>query len=159
MAKGGKRKISAGDIASNRQASYKYEFLDKLECGIVLTGTEVKSLRNGSAQLKDGYATIDDGELWLHNVHIPPYAPASRDNHEPERARKLLAKRVEIERLMGRVKERGLTLVPTRLYFKGPHAKVEIALGRGKDRFDKRETIKAREQQRDMQRALREAHR
>lgn len=159
MAKGGKRKIAAGDIATNRQASYRYEFLDKLECGLVLTGTEVKSLRENSAQIKDGFATITDGELWLHNVHIPPYGPAARDNHDPERTRKLLARHDQIEKLIGRVKERGLTLVPTRIYFKGPRAKVEIALARGKDRFDKRESIKAREQQRDMQRALREANR
>jgi SsrA-binding protein len=109
-------------------------------------------------QLKDGYATITDGELWLHNVHIPPYGPASRENHDPERPRKLLAHRREIERLIGRVQERGLTLVPTRMYFSGPRAKVEIALARGKDRFDKRETIKAREQRRDMERAMSERH-
>jgi SsrA-binding protein len=158
MAKGKKRKAAAGDIATNRQASYRFDLLDKLECGIVLTGTEVKSLRDGAAQLKDGYAQIADGELWLLNVHIPPYGPASRDNHDPERPRKLLAHRREIERLIGRVQERGLTLVPTRLYFSGPRAKVEIALARGKDRFDKRETIKAREQRRDMERALNERY-
>ena len=107
-------------------------------------------------QLKDGYASLRDGELWLHNVHIAPYAPASRENHEPERPRKLLAHRREIERLAGRVTERGLTLVPTRIYFSGPRAKVEIALARGKDRFDKRQAIKERETKRDMQRALRE---
>jgi SsrA-binding protein len=156
MAKGAKRKIAAGDIASNRQASYRYDLLDRLECGLVLTGTEVKSLRGGAAQLKDGYAQIRDGELWLHNVHIPPYGPASRENHDPDRARKLLAHRREIDRLVGRIQERGLTLVPTRLYFDGARAKVEIAVARGKDRFDKRESIKAREQRRDMERALRE---
>jgi SsrA-binding protein len=156
MAKGSKRKIAAGDIASNRQASYRYDLLDRLECGLVLTGTEVKSLRGGAAQLKDGYAQIRDGELWLHNVHIPPYGPASRENHDPDRARKLLAHRREIDRLVGRIQERGLTLVPTRLYFDGARAKVEIAVARGKDRFDKRESIKAREQRRDMERALRE---
>jgi SsrA-binding protein len=156
MAKGKKRKIAAGDIASNRQASYRYDLLDRLECGLVLTGTEVKSLRGGAAQLKDGYAQIREGELWLHNVHIPPYGPASRENHDPDRARKLLAHRREIDRLVGRIQERGLTLVPTRLYFEGARAKVEIAVARGKDRFDKRESIKAREQQRDMDRALRE---
>ena len=146
------------DVANNRQASYRYHLLDKWECGLVLTGTEVKSLRDGAAQLKDGYAQITEGELWLFNVHIPPYGPASRDNHDPERPRKLLAHRREIERLIGRVQERGLTLVPTRLYFSGPRAKVEIALARGKDRFDKRQTIKAREQRRDMERALSERH-
>ncbi len=159
MAKGSKRKIAAGDIATNRQASYRFDLVDKLECGMVLTGTEVKSLRGGTAQIKDGFATITDGELWLHNVHIPPYGPAARDNHEPERVRKLLLRRDQIAKLMGTVKERGFTLVPTRIYFSGPHAKVEIALAKGKDRFDKRESIKAREQARDMQRALRDADR
>jgi SsrA-binding protein len=159
MAKSSKRKAAAGDVATNRQARHRYELLDRLECGVVLEGTEVKSLRGGSAQIKDGYATIRDGELWLHNVHIPPYGPAARENHDPERPRKLLAHRREIERLVGRIQERGLTLVPTRIYFAGPRAKVEIALARGKDRFDKRETIKARETRRDMERALREAHR
>jgi SsrA-binding protein len=146
-------------VATNRYASYRYDLLDKLECGVVLQGTEVKSLRNGSATLKDGYANIRDGEMWLHNVHIPPYGPASRENHEPERPRKLLAHRREIERLIGRINERGLTLVPTRIYFSGPRAKVEIALARGKDRFDKREAIKARDQRRDVERELRDAGR
>jgi SsrA-binding protein len=126
---------------------------------MVLKGTEVKALRDGGAQLKDGYALIRDGELWLHNVHIPPYPPAARENHEPERDRKLLAHRKEIERLTGRVHERGLTLVPTRMYFRDGRAKVEIALARGKDQFDKRESIKERESKRDMQRELREANR
>lgn len=159
MAKGSKRKVAPGDVASNRQASYRYELLDRLECGMALAGTEVKALREGGVQLKDGYAAITDGELWLHNVHISPYGPAARENHEPERARKLLAHRREIERLLGRVQERGLTLVPTRIYFRDGRAKVEIALARGKDRFDKRESIKAREQRRDVERALRDADR
>jgi SsrA-binding protein len=159
VAKTGKRKAAPGDVATNRYASYRYELLDKLECGLVLQGTEVKSLRDGSAQLKDGYASIRDGELWLHNVHIPPYGPASRENHDPERPRKLLAHKREIERLVGRINERGLTLVPTRLYFAGPRAKVEIALARGKDRFDKRESIKARDQRRDVERELRDVGR
>jgi SsrA-binding protein len=156
---GKKRKAAPGDVATNRYASYRYDLLDRLECGLVLEGTEVKSLRGGSAQLKDGYASIRDGELWLHNVHIPPYGPASRENHDPERPRKLLAHKREIERLIGRINERGLTLVPTRLYFAGPRAKVEIALARGKDRFDKRESIKARDQRRDVERELRDAGR
>jgi SsrA-binding protein len=159
MAKKGKRKAEPGDIATNRQAAYRYNLLEKLECGIVLTGTEVKSLRQGTATIKDGYADVRDGELWLHNVHIPPYAPASRENHEPERDRKLLVHRRELERLIGKTKERGLTIVPTRIYFRGPHAKVEIALARGKDVRDKRETIRARETQREMDRELREARR
>jgi SsrA-binding protein len=158
MAKGKKRKAAAGDVATNRQAGYRFELLDRLETGIVLQGTEVKSLRNGSVQLKDGYAQIRDGEMWLYNVHIPPYGPASRENHDPERPRKLLAHKREIERLVGKIQERGLTLVPTRIYFCGPRAKVEVALARGKDRFDKRDSIKAREQQRDMDRAMRERY-
>lgn len=156
MAKGKKRKAAPGDIATNRQASFRYELLDKLECGLVLEGTEVKALRGGTAQIKDGYAQIKDGEMWLHNVHIPPYGPASRENHDPERPRKLLAHKREIDRLVGKTKEKGLTLVPTRIYFKGARAKVEIALARGKDRFDKRDSIKERDQRRDMERALHE---
>ena len=159
MAKAKKRKAAPGDVATNRQASYRFELLDKLECGVVLEGTEVKALRVGAVQIKDGYAAIHEGELWLHNVHIPPYGPAARENHEPERVRKLLAHRREIERLVGRVQERGLTLVPTRIYFKDGRAKVEIALARGKDRFDKREAIKARDTRRDVERALRDAER
>jgi SsrA-binding protein len=159
MAKKGKRKAAPGDIATNRQAAYRYNLLERIECGIVLTGTEVKALREGTATIKDGYADVRDGELWLHNVHIPPYAPASRENHEPERDRKLLVHRRELERLIGKTKERGLTIVPTRIYFRGPHAKVEIALARGKDVRDKRETIRARDTQREIDRELREARR
>lgn len=155
----GRRKIGAGDVASNRYARYRYELLEKLECGLELQGTEVKALRESGAQLKDGYVNVREGELWLHSVHIPPYAPASRENHEPERPRRLLAHRREIDRLMGMVKERGFTLVPTRIYFAGGRAKVEIALGRGKDLYDKRQTIKERESKRDMERGIREARR
>jgi SsrA-binding protein len=143
------------DIANNRQASFKYNLLDKWECGMVLTGTEVKSLRDKKAVIKDGYATVYNGEVWLHNVHIAPYPQATRENHEPERPRKLLMHRREIEKLIGKTKEKGLTLVPTRLYFKGPHAKVEIALGRGKDAKDKRHAIKDREIKREIQRSFR----
>ena len=155
----GKRKIGAGDVASNRYARYRYELLEKLECGVELQGTEVKALRESGAQLKDGYVALRDGELWLLSVHIPPYAPAARENHEPERDRRLLAHRREIDRLAGLVKERGLTLVPTRVYFSGGRAKVEIALGRGKDLYDKRQTLRERDSRRDMERGLREARR
>ncbi len=155
----GKRKLGAGDVASNRYASYRYELVERIECGIALAGTEVKALRESGAQLKDGYAAISDGELWLYSVHIPPYGPASRDNHDPERPRKLLVHRRELEKLAGRVAERGWTLVPTRIYFKGPRAKVEIALARGKDTYDKRQAIRERETKRDMERGLREARR
>ncbi len=154
--KGGKRKAAPGDVATNRQASFRYTLLDKLEAGMVLTGTEVKSLRGGKAQIKDGYAALNGGELWLYNVHIPPYANAYRDNHEPERPRKLLLHKAELQRLEGRVREKGLTLVPTRIYFSGGRAKAEIALARGKDVGDKRESIKRRDMQRDMDRALAE---
>jgi SsrA-binding protein len=159
LAKGRKRKIAAGDVATNRQASHRYNLLERFECGIVLTGTEVKSLRDGKAQLKDAYATIRDGEVWLIGVYIPPYGPASRENHEPERPRKLLLHRGEIERLIGKTREKGLTLVPTRLYFSGGRAKVEIALARGKDVHDKREAIRTRDMARDVQRELREVQR
>jgi SsrA-binding protein len=161
MAKGKKRKAASGDVASNRQASYRYNLLERFECGIVLTGTEVKSLREGKAQLKDAYAQLRDGEVWLIGVYIPPYGAAARDNHEPERPRKLLLHRREIERLVGSTHEKGLTLVPTRMYFAGPRsrAKVEIALARGKDLYDKRDTIRKRDMARDVQRELRDAGR
>ncbi len=161
MAKGKKRKAAPGDVASNRQASYRYNLLERFECGIVLTGTEVKSLREGKAALKDAYASVRDGEVWLMGVYIPPYGPAAHDNHDPERARKLLLHRGEIERLEIRTHERGLTLVPTRMYFSGTRsrAKVEIALAKGKDLFDKRDTIRTRDMARDVQRELREVGR
>ena len=159
MAKKGKRKAAPGDVATNRQASFRFELLDKLEAGMVLRGTEVKALREGGAQMKDSYATIDDGEVWLHNLHIPPYKPAARENHPPERDRKLLLHKREIDRITGRIAEKGWTLVPTRIYFSNGRAKVEIALARGKDRFDKRESIKAREMKRDMDRQLRDVGR
>ena len=143
------------DIATNRQARFRYHFLETWEAGLVLTGTEVKSLREGKAQIKDGYASVRDGEVWLHNVHIPPYAPATRENHEPERDRKLLMHRSEIDRLVGRTREKGLTLVPTRLYLRNGRVKVEIALAKGKDVGDKRQTIKEREMKREMDRAIR----
>jgi SsrA-binding protein len=156
MAKKGKKKAAPGDVASNRQAAYRYELLDKVEAGLVLRGTEVKALREGGAQMKDSYATFRDGELWLLNLHIPPYKPAARENHPPERDRKLLLHRRELERIIGRMAEKGLTVVPTRIYFKDGRAKVEIALARGKDRFDKRQSIKEREMKRDLDRAMSE---
>ncbi|MEA2154886.1 MAG: SsrA-binding protein [Solirubrobacteraceae bacterium] len=159
MAKSKKRKVAPGDVASNRYASYRFDLIERLECGIVLEGTEVKALRNGGAQLKEGYALIRDDEVYLVSVHIPPYAPASRNNHEPERDRKLLLRRNQIDKLKAQTKEKGLTLVPTRMYFSEGRAKVEIALAKGKDRFDKREAIKERETKRDMDRALREVNR
>src|SRR5947209_11572287 len=153
MAKKGKRKAAPGDIATNRQASFRYDLLERFECGIQLQGSEVKSVREGKVQLRDAYAALRDGEVWLYNSHIAPYGPASRENHDPDRPRKLLLHRREIERLIGKTHERGLTLVPTRMYFSGRHAKVDIALARGKDVGDKRRAIKDREQRRRIDRA------
>ena len=161
MAAKRKRKTHPGDVATNRQASFRYNLLERLECGIVLSGTEVKSLREGKAQLKDAYATLRDGELWLIGLYIPPYGPAARANHEPEHDRKLLAHRSEIERLTARTREKGLTLIPTRIYFSGTRsrAKVELAVATGKNLYDKRQSIRDRDIARDVQRELREARR
>ena len=159
MARSRKRKAAPGDVATNRQASHRFNLLERFECGIMLTGSEVKSLREGNAQLKDAYAVVRDGEVWLLGMYIAPYRPAARDNHDPERPRKLLLHRAEIERLIGKTKERGLTLIPTRVYFSGLNAKVEIALARGKDLYDKREAIRRREVTREVERELREAQR
>src|SRR3954453_22967840 len=156
MAKRGKRKAAAGDVATNRQAAFRYHLLERWECGMQLQGSEVKSIREGGVQLKDAYAELQDGEVWLQNMYVAPYKPAARENHEPERPRQLLMHRREIERLIGKTAQKGLTLVPTRVYFKGPHAKVEIALARGKEQKDKRRAIKEREQPREIDRALSE---
>lgn len=158
MAKKGKRKAAPGDLATNRQASFRFHLLDKYECGIVLRGSEVKSIRDGGVQIKDAYAAIEDGEVWLHNMHIAPYLPAARENHEPERPRKLLLHEREIERLIGATAQKGLTLVPTRIYLKGARVKVEIAVARGKDHADKRRDLKAKDQRRDIERALSERY-
>jgi SsrA-binding protein len=152
----GKRKAAPGDVATNRRASFRYELLDRFECGIELRGSEVKSMREGGVQLKDAYAALEGGELWLHSVYVAPYRPAARENHEPERPRKLLLHRREIERLIGQTAEKGLTLVPTRVYFRGPYAKVELALARGKAVVDRRRDLKEREQRREIERALSE---
>jgi SsrA-binding protein len=158
MAKKGKRKAAPGDVATNRQAAFRYELLDRIEAGIQLQGSEVKSLRDGGVQLKDAYAEVKDGEVWLQNMHVAPYKPAARENHEPERPRKLLLHKRQIERLIGQTAERGLTLIPTRVYFKGPNAKVEIALAKGKDQRDKRRSIKDREVKREIDRAMSERY-
>jgi SsrA-binding protein len=148
----GRRKPASGDVATNRAARHKFELLERFECGIELLGTEVKALREGNAQIGDAYATIDRGEVWLRGAHIPPYAPASIQNHDPDRPRKILLHRYEIERLIGRSQRRGLTLVPTRIYFKGPRAKVELALARGKERRDRRREIRDRDVRREIER-------
>ena len=146
----------SGDVATNRQARFRFHLLESWEAGIALRGSEVKSLRDGKVNLKDSYALVRDGEVWLHNMHIAPYAPAAREGHDPERPRKLLMHRREIERLIGKTKEKGLTLVPIRLYFSGSHAKVEVALARGKEQHDKRESIREREQRREMEREFKQ---
>ena len=150
------RKPASGDVATNRRARHKFELLDRVECGIELTGTEVKSLREGRAQLGDAYAVIDKGEVWLRNAHIPPYPPAANQNHDPERPRRLLLHRYEIERLAGRAERRGLTLIPTRIYFKGPYAKVELALARGREQRDRRREIRDRDIRREVERDFRQ---
>jgi SsrA-binding protein len=159
VSKRGKRSPVSGDVATNRRASHKYELVDRFECGIELTGTEVKALREGKSQIGDAYAVIDRGEVWLRNAHIPAYAPASRENHDPERPRKLLLHRYEIERLIGRSQRKGLTLIPTRIYFKGPRAKVELALARGKEHRDRRRELRDRDVQRDVEREMRDRQR
>jgi SsrA-binding protein len=142
----------SGDVATNRRARHKFEFLERMEAGIELQGSEVKSLRDGKAQINEAYAVVDRGEVWLRGAHIPPYLPASDQNHEPDRPRKLLLHRREIERLIGKTAERGLTLIPTRIYFKGPRAKVELALAKGKEGRDRRREIADRDVRREVER-------
>ena len=140
-------------IAQNRKARHDYSIESTFEAGIVLTGTEVKSLRAGRATLTDGFATIDDGEAWLRGVHIPEYDLGTWNNHEPRRTRKLLLKRDELRKIAGKLKESGLTLVPLALYFKDGYAKVEIGIGKGRKAHDKRQAIAERESTREIQRA------
>ena len=140
-------------VARNRKARHDYEILDTFECGIVLRGSEVKSLRNSQVELKDSYADIRDGEVWLERAHIAPYGFASGGGHEPERPRKLLLHRREIDRLIGKINEAGLTLVPLQVYFKAGKAKVELALAKGRRAYDKRQKIRERMEKREMERA------
>jgi SsrA-binding protein len=141
-------------IAENRKAGHDYHFLERFEAGLVLTGSEVKSLRDGRASLQQAYADVREGEAWLVGAHIDSYDQAGVRNHEPDRDRKLLLHRREIDSLYGKVRERGLTLVPVRLYFKDGRAKVELALARGKEQRDKRREIAKREADRQMERAM-----
>jgi SsrA-binding protein len=143
------------DVAVNRRAYHDYFIDEKYEAGVMLTGTEVKSVRNGRTNLRDGFVRIDRNEAWLENVHISPYAQGNLMNHEPLRARKLLLHRKEIASLIGKLKQRGYTLVPLRVYFTRNHAKVEIGLARGKRQYDKREAIAEREAKREIARAVR----
>ena len=141
-------------IVDNRRARFDYELLDRFEAGIALTGTEVKSLREGRASLVDGYAAVKDGEVWLHNVHIPEYTQGTWTNHEPRRTRKLLLHRDQIRKLNAKTQESGLTVIPLALYFKDGYAKVEIGVARGKKSYDKRHSIAEREAKRDAARAM-----
>src|SRR5437764_11605690 len=141
-------------IADNRRARHDYHLGDRVEAGVVLTGTEVKALREGNTSLQRAYADVAENEAWLVGVHIPEYLQGNRANHDPDRPRKLLLHRREIDRLYGQVREKGVTLVPTKLYFKEGRVKVELALARGKDVRDKRRAVADREARRDMERAL-----
>ncbi|MFG2196324.1 SsrA-binding protein SmpB [Streptomyces sp. NPDC048639] len=150
MAKETGRKL----IAQNKKARHDYLILDTYECGLVLTGTEVKSLRQGRASLADGFAQLDGGEAWLHNVHIPEYSQGTWTNHSARRKRKLLLHRAEIDKLIVKTQESGNTLVPLALYFKDGRAKVEIALAKGKREFDKRQTLREKQDRREADRAI-----
>jgi SsrA-binding protein len=151
-------KPSAGEklVASNRRAHHDFDILETHEAGLVLQGTEVKSLRDSRADLKESYARIEGNEAWLLGLHISPYAQGNRANHDPLRPRKLLLHRGEINRLLGKIMEKGLTLVPLRLYFKQGRAKVELGLARGRKTLDKRQAIREREERREVARAIRE---
>lgn len=146
-------------IATNRKASYEYQLLDRYEAGLVLQGSEIKSIRAGRVSLREGFVQFENGEAWLVNVHIAPYDPAHRQNHEPRRRRKLLLHRREIERLQAGAQEKGFTVVPLRLYLKDGRAKIEIALVKGKRQYDKRQTIAKRDSKRQIERALKERYR
>jgi SsrA-binding protein len=141
-------------IVDNRRARHDYHLSDKVEAGLVLSGTEVKSLRGGQATLQQAYAEVREGEAWLNGLHIPEYTQGNRSNHDPDRPRKLLLHRKEIDRIYGQVREKGLTVVPTRLYFRDGRVKVELALAKGKELRDKRRDIADRDAKRQMERAL-----
>ena len=141
-------------VCQNRKAYHDYEILETYEAGMVLVGTEVKALREGRANLKDSYVIIKEGEAWLLNCHISPYSHGNIMNHDPTRTRKLLFHKSELKKLMGKVAQKGYTLVPLKIYFKGPWAKVEVALARGKKQYEKRDRIKEREARREIERAM-----
>ncbi|MFI0822428.1 SsrA-binding protein SmpB [Streptomyces sp. NPDC021098] len=155
MAKETGRKL----IAQNKKARHDYHILDTYECGLVLTGTEVKSLRQGRASLADGFAQLDNGEAWLHNVHIPEYSQGTWTNHSARRRRKLLLHRAEIDKLIGKTQETGHTIVPLSLYFKDGRAKVEVALAKGKKDYDKRQALREKQDRRETDRAISAARR
>lgn len=142
-------------VAQNRKAFHDYSIEETIEAGIVLTGTEVKSLRDGKANLKDSYVTVKDSEVFLLNCHISPYTHGNIMNHDPLRTRKLLLHKKEITRIQGKVAQKGYSLIPLKIYFKGSHAKVEVGLAKGKKQYEKRESIKKKEADREIERAMR----
>lgn len=147
-------------VATNRRARHEYEILERIECGIVLHGSEVKSLREGTAQIGEGYARIDEGELWLYQTHVPPWKTGvGFSAHDPDRRRKLLLHRRQVDELLGRTRAQPLTLVPLRLYFTGGRLKVELAVAKGKKLYDRRQALAKRDAERDMARAARGAER
>lgn len=143
---------------SNRKARHDYEVLETLEAGIVLKGTEVKSIRQGKANLQDSYAVVKNGELWLFGMHVSPYEHGSISNHDPRRTRKLLLQKKEIRKIIQKVVEKGLALIPLSVYFRGPYAKVELAIARGKRSYDKREAIKKRDAKRDLAQRMKRSY-
>ncbi|MCB8816183.1 MULTISPECIES: SsrA-binding protein SmpB [Desulfosporosinus] len=143
-------------VADNRKAFHDYHIEDRVEAGIILTGTEIKSIRSGRVNLKDSYARLDNGEVWVHQMHISPYEQGNRYNHDPLRPRKLLLHRAEINKLIGKIQQQGLTLIPIKIYLKKGMAKVELAVGQGKKNYDKRQALAEREGKRDIERALRD---
>jgi SsrA-binding protein len=153
------REQAQKNIAENRKAFHDYHILETFEAGVALLGTEVKAIREGNVNLRDSYARVDDGEVWIYNVHIKPYSHRGYADHEPTRKRKLLLHRQEIRKLIGRTVERGMTLVPTRMYFKDGRVKVALGLAKGKQAHDKRETIKRREADRETRAAVKERRR
>jgi len=150
------RELAQRNIAENRKAFHDYHIVEAFEAGVALLGTEVKSIREGNVNLRDSFARVERGEVWIYNVHISPYSHRGYVDHEPTRARKLLLHRREIRKLIGKTVERGMTLVPTRMYFRNGHVKVEICLAKGKKAHDKRETIKRREAERETRAAIKE---
>jgi SsrA-binding protein len=150
--------VSIKVIATNRKARHEYQFHDTYEAGLVLRGSEIKSIRAGKVSLQQGFVTFEGGEAWLVDVHIAAYDPASRQNHDPKRRRKLLLHRREIDRLAGRAQQKGYTVIPTKLYLKDGRAKIEIALARGKRQYDKRRAIAERDSKRQVERALKERY-
>ncbi|KLU66996.1 MULTISPECIES: SsrA-binding protein SmpB [Desulfosporosinus] len=146
-------------VSENRKAFHDYFIEDRLEAGIILTGTEIKSIRNGRVNLKDSYAHLDNGEIWVYQMHISPYEQGNRFNHDPLRPRKLLLHRSEISKLVGKIQQQGLTLIPTKMYLKKGLAKVELGVAQGKKNYDKRQALAEKESKRDIERALKDRNR